>query len=193
MKRTERHHLKENELQTLAREAGTASSRSGAKRHARSSRSSSSLASSPSVTSRWRERVQTQRCRAARRRDGRQGRAHRPARHAGEQGCGFINERERAQAALTKFKVAADAYPSTDAGLYARYQEAATWLTLGNPAQAAAAYQQVIDKAGNASTARWRGSASPRRRRAQGSTIRRSTRSRRWRSARTARCRSTAS
>ena len=31
--------------------------------------------------------------------------------------------RARSQAALTKFKVAADAYPSTDAGIYARYQE----------------------------------------------------------------------
>ena len=64
-------------------------------------------------------------------------------------GLYFPTERERAQAALTKFKVAADAYPSTDAGIYARYQEAATWMALDNPAQAAAAYQQVVDKAGN--------------------------------------------
>src|SRR5207253_9719775 len=61
----------------------------------------------------------------------------------------YPTERERAQAALTKFKTAADAYPSTDAGIFARYQEAATWMTLDNPAQAAAAYQQVVDKAGN--------------------------------------------
>ena len=61
----------------------------------------------------------------------------------------FVNERERAQAALTRFKVAGDAYPSTDDGLYARYQEAAMWMALGNPAQAAAVYQQVINKAGD--------------------------------------------
>ena len=47
---------------------------------------------------------------------------------------------ERAQAALTKFKVAADAYPSTDAGIYARYQEGATSLSLGATPGAIAAY-----------------------------------------------------
>src|SRR5439155_981 len=51
------------------------------------------------------------------------------------------------QAALTKFKIAADAYPSSDAGIYARYQEAALSLALGSPTGAAAAYQRVI--AGN--------------------------------------------
>ena len=50
---------------------------------------------------------------------------------------------------LTKFKTAADAYPSTDAGLYARYQQAAAYMTLGQPKEAAATYQQVIDRAGN--------------------------------------------
>jgi TolA-binding protein len=64
-------------------------------------------------------------------------------------GIYFPTERERTQAAVTKFKVAADAYPSTDAGIHARYQEAATQLTLGNTAAATAAYQQVIDKAGD--------------------------------------------
>ena len=65
----------------------------------------------------------------------------------GQPGLTFPTERERTQAAVTKFKAAADAYPSTDAGLFARYQEAAMWMALGNPAQAAATYQQVIDKA----------------------------------------------
>ena len=45
--------------------------------------------------------------------------------------------------------MAADAYPSTDAGIYARYQEAATWTTLGSSAQAISAYQHVIDRAGD--------------------------------------------
>ena len=40
-------------------------------------------------------------------------------------------------------------YPSTDAGLYARYLEGATYMVLGNPSLAAGSYQQVIDKAGN--------------------------------------------
>ena len=42
----------------------------------------------------------------------------------GQSGPTFPTERERAQAAVTKFKAAADAYPSTDAGMFARYQEA---------------------------------------------------------------------
>ena len=64
-------------------------------------------------------------------------------------GLYFPTERERSQAALTKFKTAADAYPSTDAGIFARYQEATTTLTLGNSMQATAVFQQVIDKAGD--------------------------------------------
>jgi len=64
-------------------------------------------------------------------------------------GLYFPTERERSQAALTKFRAAADAYPSTGAGIYARYQEAATTLALGNSMQAAQVFQQVIDKAGD--------------------------------------------
>ena len=63
-------------------------------------------------------------------------------------GLSFATEREKHQAALTKFKIAADAYPSTDAGIFARYQEATTLMTLGSPSEAAKAYQQVIDGAG---------------------------------------------
>ncbi|MGB7220256.1 MAG: tetratricopeptide repeat protein [Vicinamibacterales bacterium] len=63
-------------------------------------------------------------------------------------GPSFPSEPARAQAALAKFKAAADAYPSTDAGLFARYQQATTAMALGNAADAALAYQQVIDRAG---------------------------------------------
>jgi len=62
-------------------------------------------------------------------------------------GLSFNTEREKHQAALTKFKVVADEYPSTDAGLFARYREAATFVALGTPKEAIAAYQQVIDRA----------------------------------------------
>src|SRR5438445_8122305 len=64
-------------------------------------------------------------------------------------GLSFNTEREKHQAALTKFKVVADEYPSTDAGLFARYREAATWMALGNPKEAVTAFQQVIDRAGD--------------------------------------------
>src|SRR5437762_2280888 len=55
----------------------------------------------------------------------------------------FPTERERSQAVLTKFKAAADAYPSTDAGIFARYQEGTTLVALGRPAEAVKAYQTV--------------------------------------------------
>jgi len=61
----------------------------------------------------------------------------------------FPTERAKAQAALTKFKVVADDYPSTDAGIFARYREAATWMLLGSPGEAATAFQEVIDRAGD--------------------------------------------
>ena len=60
----------------------------------------------------------------------------------------FLTERERAQAALTKLKTVADEYPSTNAGLEARYREAGVRMVLGTYKEAAAAYQQVIDGAG---------------------------------------------
>jgi len=68
---------------------------------------------------------------------------------APEAGLRFPTERAKAQAALTKFKIVADGYPSTDAGIFARYREAATWMLLGSPGEAATSYQQVIDRAGD--------------------------------------------
>jgi tetratricopeptide (TPR) repeat protein len=72
-----------------------------------------------------------------------------PAAATGATGLTFPTERERALAANAKFKAAADAYPATDAGLFARFEEASTQMVLGNPTEAAKAYQEVIDRAGN--------------------------------------------
>ena len=69
---------------------------------------------------------------------------------APEKGLRFPTARAKSQAALTKFKIVADTYPATDAGIVARYREAATWMALASPAQAATSYQQVIDQAGDA-------------------------------------------
>jgi TolA-binding protein len=71
-----------------------------------------------------------------------------PGPGGGGAGLSFISERERAQAALTKLKVVADAYPKTDAGLYARYQMAGEYMTLDDAKGAAATYQDTIDRAG---------------------------------------------
>jgi tetratricopeptide (TPR) repeat protein len=70
---------------------------------------------------------------------------------APQAGPSFATERARSQAALTKFKIAADTYPSADSGILARYLEASTRMSLGFPEQAGLAYQQVIDAAGGTS------------------------------------------
>ncbi len=64
-------------------------------------------------------------------------------------GLSFVTEREKQQAALTKYKEVADAYPSSDAGLYARYREGATYMSLGSPKSAADVFQQVISQGGD--------------------------------------------
>ena len=148
MKRTERHHLKENELRTFALQARDSFD-------SRRRETTGLIALVIVVVALavgyfgWREHVQTKAqtllAEAMAVQDARVG----PPGVSGAAGLSFISERERAQAALTKLKVAADAYPSSDAGIYARYQEAATWTMLGSPAQAATAYQQVIDKSGD--------------------------------------------
>jgi|HubBroStandDraft_6_1064221.scaffolds.fasta_scaffold543342_1 tetratricopeptide (TPR) repeat protein len=54
----------------------------------------------------------------------------------------------RAEAALAKFTQVANLYPSTKAGIAARYYSASALGMLGRPQEAAARYQDVIDKAG---------------------------------------------
>src|SRR5438105_10938482 len=66
----------------------------------------------------------------------------------GAGGKSYPTEKDRAQAAVAKYKVAADSYPTTDAGLFARYQEASLNVSLGNTTDAIKAYQAVIDRAG---------------------------------------------
>jgi TolA-binding protein len=58
----------------------------------------------------------------------------------------YPNERAKLEAALTKFMAAADAYPSTKAGLAARYHAAGTLATLGRTAEAEQRYREVIDR-----------------------------------------------
>ena len=54
----------------------------------------------------------------------------------------------RAEAALTKFAAVYDAYPSTDAGIAARYYAASALAMLGRHAEAAARFQETVDRAG---------------------------------------------
>ena len=150
MKRTERQHLKQNELQAFARQA-----RDTIEARRRETTVIVALAVVVGALAvayfGWREHVQNKAhgllAQAMIVQDARIGPPPAPGTPAN--GLYFPTERERAQAALTKFKVAADAYPSTDAGIFARYQEAATALALGDPAHATASYQLVIEKAGD--------------------------------------------
>jgi tetratricopeptide (TPR) repeat protein len=147
MKRAERHHLKENELQRLAVKAR------GMVEERRSEATgfiigAIVLAVAAAGYFMWREHVQS--------------RAHalladaigvqeaRIAVPGTPAAAGtYPTERARLEAAVVKFKAAADAYPSTDAGIFARYQEAADQLALGNATAAVAAYQEVIRQAGD--------------------------------------------
>src|SRR5262245_20982008 len=146
MKRAERHHLKENELQRLALQARDMY---GERRRQMTGVLIGFVVLVVALGGYflWRERVN--------------GRAHalladaltvKDARvaAAGTPGATgtYPTERARLEAAVGKFKAAADAYPSTDAGIYARYQEAADQLALGNAAAAVTAYQEVIRQAG---------------------------------------------
>jgi TolA-binding protein len=150
MKRTERRHLKENELEVWTRQAREA---------VEGRRRETTMALAAIVVIgvvalgyfAWRERVQSQAhallAEAVTVAETRVGAPIAP----GTPGAGpsFPTETERAKAALQKFKAAADAYPSTDAGIYARYQQASTEMLLGNAAEAAKTYQAVISQAGD--------------------------------------------
>jgi TolA-binding protein len=150
MKTKERHHLKENDLGRLARQAKETV-------EARRSETLTAIAVVAVIGVLalsyfgWRDRVQSKAhallAQAMAVQDARVGPPPAPGTPAG--GLYFPTERERSQASLTKFKIAADAYPSTDAGIYARYQEGATSLALGSTPGAIAAYEQVIKESGD--------------------------------------------
>jgi TolA-binding protein len=147
MKRAERHHLKENELQRLALAA----------RHIyvdRKREASWVLVGVVAVTAiaggyfLWSERLQSRaHALLAEAMVVQEARVSPPGTPAA--GGTYPTERARMQAAAAKFKAVGDAYPSTDAGIYARYQEAVNQLALGNVAAATAAYQEIIRREGD--------------------------------------------
>ena len=149
MKRLERHRLKENDIEAFARQARE-------RFESRKRETTIVLVALAAILVvgvgywAWRARIDSRaHALLAEALTVQQARVGPPADAAGVPGLSFPTERERAQAALTKFKIAADAYPSTDAGIFARYQEAATFMALGSATEAAALYQQVVDRAGN--------------------------------------------
>jgi TolA-binding protein len=61
----------------------------------------------------------------------------------------YPSEQAKREAALQKFLAAADAYPSSGAGIAARYHAASMLALLGRGADAVKQYQQVIDRVGS--------------------------------------------
>ena len=147
MKRTERHHLKENELQTLAVQA-----RDLFDTRRREANIIGAILLAVVVIGGgyflWQERVQARAsAMLARAIAVQESRVSTPGTAASPGTAGaYPTERARLQAAVAKFKSAADTYPSTDAGVFARYQEAVGQVALGNPAAAVSAYQEVIKR-----------------------------------------------
>jgi len=151
MKRTERHHLKENELARAA---------ANARQIVEERRTPITVISIAVIallavgvgyywwTSRIQARAHSLLAEAMLIEDARVGPPPAPGSPA-PAGLSFETERAKNQAALTKFKIVADEYPSTDAGIFARYRQAATYMALGEAGSAASTYQQVIDQAGD--------------------------------------------
>lgn len=58
----------------------------------------------------------------------------------------YPTDRARLEAALPKLLEVADAYPDSDAGLMARYRAAAALVAIGRTQEGAARYKEVVDK-----------------------------------------------
>jgi predicted negative regulator of RcsB-dependent stress response len=150
MNRNERHHLKDNELAHFANAARVTV-------ESRKNQLTSViiaivviLAAAIGYTA-WRGRVQARAgsllAEAMAIQDARVGAPDAPGSASG--GPSYPTEKAKNEAALAKLKVVSDQYPSTEAGIFARFREGGIQMALGNAKEAAAAYQQVIDKSGD--------------------------------------------
>ena len=61
----------------------------------------------------------------------------------------YPTEKARNEAALAKFMAVANVYPSSDAGIAARYHAAAMLTALGRNTEAVKRYQEVLDRSGS--------------------------------------------
>jgi predicted negative regulator of RcsB-dependent stress response len=151
MKRTERHHLKENELANLA--ASARESIEGRGQQLTLIVAAVAVVAALAGGYYWfsgrsSAKADALLAEAMKLDDARIG----PPAPPGTPGAGgltFTTERERHQTALTKFKIVADEYPDTPAGIFARYREAATFMALGSVESAGTSFQMVIDQDAN--------------------------------------------
>ena len=176
MKSTERHRLKENELSHVVERRHRAHQREPP--HCRTCRRRSwrSCWSPRAATGRGRRapKIARRRCSA----DAiviAQSPVEEPKPGAKPAAPSYPTIRARSEAALAKFTEVFNQYPSTKAGIAARYYAAAALAMLGRPEEAATRYQEVSTAPAPAiSTAAWRSSASSRPARRRSSTIGRS-------------------
>jgi tetratricopeptide (TPR) repeat protein len=152
MKRTERHHLKENELDRLARQVReTVDAR---RREVTATVVALVIVAAVGVGYyAWRNSVrghaQRMLAEAMAVEDASVAPPPPPGASPAPQSAGaYPSARARTEAALAKFRTAADAYPGTDAGIFARYQQASALVALGRPQEAIAQYNEVIRQAG---------------------------------------------
>jgi TolA-binding protein len=150
MKRTERRHLKDNELERYALQARDLME--AKKREMTMAIVAVVVVGAAAIGYYvWRDRVNTHAASmladATTIADARIGPPAAPG--TPNPGLSFATERERSQAAVVKFKAAADRYPSTEDGIFARLKQASLELSLANAQDAAKAYQDVIDHAGS--------------------------------------------
>ncbi len=145
MKRSERHHLKDNELVSLAQNVQRAV-------EARSREVMLILAGVAVVVAAalgyiaWQSRLES---RASGALAAAMATLDTPAGPQDPQnptsGPRFATERERDEEAVARFKAVADDYPSTDAATLARYREGALLVALGRSAEAVTAFREVVD------------------------------------------------
>ena len=152
MKRTERHHLKNNEVVTLTRQATQV-----IETHPREVTgviaAVALIAAGALGYYGWQQHVEGRAhemlAQAVAIEDARVAPPVAPGGTAVVAPGSYANEQVRSEAAIVKLKATADAYPSTDAGLFARYQQAAILVSLGRSAEAAPLYEDVIRRAGD--------------------------------------------
>ena len=152
MKRTERHHLKENEFAEwllgakhwyeansktgrLHRHRGRARPRGGHGHDGLPADGGQGKASSALAAA-------LARCRSARAAARTRGSGKPPVQRPGT----YPTDRARLEAALPKLLEVANAYPDSDAGLMARYRAAAALVAVGRTQEGAARYKEVVDK-----------------------------------------------
>ncbi len=150
MKRTERHHLKDNELAGLAGTLQTAVTTRRTQAFGVLAALVVLVGGAVGYTA-WRGRtdgrVGTLLADAMSVQEARVGPPEAPGSKSA--GPSYPTERDRHQAAAEKFKLVADEFPDTEQGRYARFREASAQMALGNAKEAVALYEQVAAKNGD--------------------------------------------